>query len=129
MGETPGGIAHVLLVEDSADDAELLEYLLRSAGFQFTLERVDSAAALKAALARRLPTLVLCDFNLPGYDAGDAIDLILGTSPSTPVLMLSHGMRPPDLVGLLARGARAGLHKDQQAQILAAVRPYLAPGG
>jgi len=129
MEVSTGEIAHVLLVDDSADDAELLEHMLRTGGLEFVLERVESAAGLKAALARRAPTLVLCDFNLPGYDAGDAIDLILGTYPDSPILMLSHGMREADLVGLIARGAQGGLRKDQGAQILAAVRPYLAPDG
>ena len=47
----------VLLVEDSADDAELVLRELRRAGYVPTSERVERAATLKAASAICCPTL------------------------------------------------------------------------
>jgi len=41
-----------LLVEDSPADAELLIHELKSAGFDLMCERVETAEAMTAALAR-----------------------------------------------------------------------------
>ena len=42
----------LLLVEDSADDADLILRELRRAGYDPTCERVQTAAEMKAALPR-----------------------------------------------------------------------------
>ena len=43
----------LLLVEDSADDADLMLHELRRAGYDPTCERVQTAEELKAALTWR----------------------------------------------------------------------------
>jgi CheY-like chemotaxis protein len=54
----------VLLVEDSSMDAELLIHALNEAGYEVTHERVETADAMRAALARGWD-LVLSDYNMP----------------------------------------------------------------
>src|SRR5437868_2329089 len=49
----------VLMVEDSEDDARLVLRELRTAGYDLTHERVDTAAALEAALDRHPWDLVI----------------------------------------------------------------------
>ena len=43
----------ILIVEDSEDDAVLLLRHLRGAGYEVTSERVETADAMRAALAAR----------------------------------------------------------------------------
>ena len=57
----------LLLVEDSADDAELLAYALKDAAFEFTATRVETEEEYDAALAGALPDVVLCDYHLPRF--------------------------------------------------------------
>ena len=52
----PLGMLHVLMVEDSPEDAELLSDQMLEEGLQARFERVDNEADLREALARRSPT-------------------------------------------------------------------------
>src|SRR3546814_11549215 len=58
----------VVLVDDSADDAELAMIELRHAGIDAECVRVDSEASLLSALDGPAPQLVLSDVNMPGFD-------------------------------------------------------------
>ena len=60
----------LLLVEDSADDAELVLLALRRGGYQVRPLRVDTAAAMSAALAAGPWDLVLSDYQIPGFGGG-----------------------------------------------------------
>src|SRR3546814_18457883 len=59
----------VVLVDDSADDAELAMIELRHAGIDAECVRVDIDASLLSALAGPPPRLVLSAVNMPGFDA------------------------------------------------------------
>ena len=52
---TPLGPLRILLVEDSAEDAELLCDQMLEAGLECSFERVDSDAEMRALLARPFP--------------------------------------------------------------------------
>ncbi|HLA34918.1 MAG TPA: response regulator [Rhodocyclaceae bacterium] len=60
---------HVLLLEDSATDAELALRVLRKAGLEFD------------ALKSHRPDIVLADFNLPGFDGMQALALVREQAP------------------------------------------------
>ncbi len=78
------GIAlRVLIAEDSEDDALLLVRELRRGGYEPVYERVDTAAALQAALARQSWDLVIGDHSMPHF-TGTA-----STSPSSVCLARS----------------------------------------
>ena len=66
---------HTVIVEDSDDDAALIVLQLRRGGFDVSYERVQTADALQAALATRLPDVVICDYNLPSFSAEDALGI------------------------------------------------------
>jgi len=70
----------VLVVEDDRDTRELLESVLRLAGFD-VVSCVDVPAA-RVALAQRRPDVVLLDFMLPGED-GLSLCSWLGQNPDT----------------------------------------------
>ena len=79
----------VLIVEDSEDDAQLLERQLRLGGYDAQVTRVDSLADLRAALAQLELDLVLSDFALPGFTALDALALLRETRPELPFIVVS----------------------------------------
>ena len=75
----------VLLVEDSAADAELLLRELRRAGYEPTSDRVESAATLRAALERTPWDLVISDHGLPAFSAPEALALVQETGVDVPL--------------------------------------------
>ena len=62
---------HVLVIDDSADDAVLIVRALGRAGLDITSSRADTADGVAAALAERVPDVVISDYNMPGFGVED----------------------------------------------------------
>ena len=56
----------ILLVEDNAPHAELVEHFLRESGLQFRIDRVDTQQAFVAYLERQPPDMILSDYGTTG---------------------------------------------------------------
>ena len=97
----------VLLVDDSADDAELAMIELRHAGIDADCVRVDSEASLHAALDASEPQLVLSDVNMPGFDGRRALAIVRERAPGARFVFLTgaiEGGPPlPDADGVLLK--------------------------
>ena len=103
----PGTTWRVLLVEDSADDAELTEYALRKGGLRVECRRAYTAAAVEQALREFAPQVVVSDVNLPGFSGIEALAAARAHDPALPFVFLTGGMAPhetpPDADGLLLK--------------------------
>jgi two-component system, NarL family, sensor histidine kinase UhpB len=116
---------HILLVEDSPDDAELLKQTLLQAGLKSTLYRVDSAAAMTEALAQRSWDIVISDYNLPGFSGTEALQLLRAQSAYIPFIMASGRIGEEEAVALLKSGADDYVMKDKLARLAPAVERSL----
>lgn len=82
----------VLLLEDSDADAELIERELRRTSMPTVIERVDSRTAFTAALDNFSPDVVLCDHALAEFDSRAALELLRGTRPATPFIIVTGAL-------------------------------------
>lgn len=119
-------VVRVLHLEDSPDDAALAAAHLRHAGIAASVSRVDTRDAFVAALDEFRPDLILCDFNLPGFDGAQALALARERHPEIPVIMVSGELRDESAVEMLKAGARDFVLKDRLARLGDAVRRALA---
>src|SRR5437867_10597702 len=69
----PGVPVRFLIVEDSEDDAALIERELRRGGFFPVCHRVDTAEAMRAALVGEAWDLVMSDHSMPQFSAPAAL--------------------------------------------------------
>ena len=69
------GELRILLVEDSAEDAELTSIELREAGLHVECRLVADEAGMRDTLATFRPHLIVSDLNLPGFSAASALKL------------------------------------------------------
>jgi CheY-like chemotaxis protein len=83
--DTPRG--HILLVEDSLDQAHLITFLLEQAGFKVTLAQDGIRGCQLAEDGDWI--LVLTDLNLPGKDGMEVITAAKSHAPDTPVLAMT----------------------------------------
>ncbi len=67
---------HVLLVEDSAEDAQWLLRELRAGGYAPTYARVETAEAMRAALADETWDAIIADHALPRFSGLAALALM-----------------------------------------------------
>ena len=96
----------VLLVEDSERDAALFKLYLRRGGYDADVQQVDSRAALAAQLQAGPWDVVVSDFNLPGFDAFAARDMVQESERDLPFVVLSADFSPAMTEQLAAAGIR-----------------------
>ena len=101
-----GVSARVLVVEDSSDDAALVERTLRAAGFDLTSRRVETAEEMATALAESSWDAILADYRLPHFSGTAALAQAGEHDPDLPVLIVSGTIGEEVAVELMRAGAR-----------------------
>lgn len=100
--ETP---VHILIVEDSATQAEQLRYILEQHGYDATVAR-NGREALEA-IQRQIPTLIISDVVMPEMDGYDLCHRIKSDEnlQRIPVILLTALSDPIDVIRGLECGA------------------------
>jgi two-component system, response regulator len=125
---TAGTSLRVLLVEDSAADATMLEYELGRAGYDVSALRVDSAQRMEAALAAEDWELIISDFTLPGFVALDALEIARRHDSTVPFIVVSGTLSDQAGQSVLRAGANDYLSKDDLRRLASCVARLLADG-
>ena len=115
----------ILMLEDVATDAELVQRELDREGFTFEAQRVSSQDAFEEALADENLDLILADYSLPGFDGMTALDLATDQRPHVPVVFVSGAIGEERAIETLKRGATDYVLKDQLSRLGPAVRRAL----
>ena len=114
-----------LLVEDSLQDAELLIHALTSGGYDVTCERVETADALRAALARGGWDIVLSDYSLPTFSGPEALRVTQDMQCDLPFIIVSGTIGEETAVSALKAGAHDFLIKGRLARLGPAIEREL----
>jgi DNA-binding response OmpR family regulator len=118
---------HVLIVEDDASIAQLLEFMMQREGYTVETCR-DGRAAERRIAEGALPALAVMDVMLP-YKDGFELIAVLRRQPGwarVPVLMLSAKSHEPDIVRALEAGSNGYVVKPFQPQeVMARVRQLI----
>jgi signal transduction histidine kinase len=112
---------HVLIVEDSPDDAELICLELREAGYEPVPERVDSAAQMAAALNGGHWDVVIADHTMPTFDAPQALRLLQSSGQDLPFIIVSGSINEEVAVAAMRAGAHDFVMKDRLTRLATAV--------
>src|SRR5213594_3457117 len=99
------GLVRVLMVEDVADDAALVERELRRAGITGATRRVDSERGFREALQTFGPDIILTDHSLPTFGAADALRIALLETPDTPVIVVTGSLDEETAAEYIKAGA------------------------
>ncbi len=111
----------ILLIEDSAEDAELTCIELVDAGLEVECIRVESESAMQGALGEFTPQLVLSDLGLPGFSASRALQIVRSQTPRARFVIFS-GTAQCDHPGV--PGTDGWLCKRDAAQLPALIREW-----
>ena len=113
------------MVEDSPEDAALLEATLRAGGFALDVHRVTNRPDFLAALERGGWDLVLLDYSLPGFDARQALEILRERGGPARALVVSGTVGEDDLVETMRAGAVDYVQKEHLSRLVPAVRREL----
>lgn len=122
----PARPLRILLVEDNADDALLLERHLRKYGFKPSLRRVETPSEMTEVLnGPELPEIILADYNLPEFSGMEALAMAQASGLDLPFIMLSGVMTETTAVESMRAGAHDYVTKQNLARLVPAVEREL----
>ena len=79
----------VLFIEDSEDDARLIEGQLVRGGYAVQSQRVAAAPGLAAALAESEWDVIIADYSLPRFNVAQALRLLQESGRDLPFIIVS----------------------------------------
>jgi CheY-like chemotaxis protein len=103
----------VLLVEDDAGDALLVEELVADSALKIRLQWVRSMAEATEALAAGVPDCVLLDLNLPDAHGLEAVSRVRANAKQTAVVVLTGLAEEETGLAAVAAGAQDYLVKGR----------------
>jgi PAS domain S-box-containing protein len=108
---------HILALEDSPRDFEIVRELLKDAGFDIRMYRVENEPDFISALSQNQYDLILADFNLPEYDVYSAIKEAVRQCPEVPLIVVSGSIGEVTAIELIKLGAVDYVLKDKPERL------------
>ncbi len=115
----------ILILEDVAFDAELIEYELRREGVKFLSKRVETKENFIMELEELKPDLILADHSLPKFDGLSALKIASEKCPYTPFLFVSGKIGEEFAVNALKEGATDYIFKNNLSKLVPAIQRAL----
>jgi two-component system, cell cycle sensor histidine kinase and response regulator CckA len=111
----------ILLIEDSDDDAFLIERELRRGLPVASLRRVQDAPAMREALNGGDFDVVVSDWSLPSFGASGALDVVRQQDVDLPFIITSGTIDEQTAVAALRAGAHDFILKTNLARLVPAI--------
>ncbi|HEY2082034.1 MAG TPA: PAS domain S-box protein [Verrucomicrobiae bacterium] len=112
---------HLLIIDDSEDDALLIARELEKQNFQLSYQRVEDAAGLNAALDARVWDLILSDYYMPGFTGAQALELCRQKAFDAPFIIVSGRIGEEVAVDMMKAGASDYIMKDDLPRLAPAI--------
>ena len=107
-GPLPGSAEHplkALIIEDSPEDAFLLQATLENNGFQVSSRRVDTATGVNTALDEVDWDIIFSDHRMPNFDSIEALAILKRRTLDIPFIIVSGSILEEVAVDCMRNGA------------------------
>ncbi len=115
----------ILLLEDNAPHAELVEHFLRESGLGFNLTRVETRDGYIEQLEQHPPDMILSDYALPSFDGYAALAIAKDKMPNIPFIFVTGTMGEEVAIETLKNGATDYVLKTRLGRLGPAVHRAL----
>ena len=96
----------ILMLEDVATDAELVERELRKGELDFTATLTTTEEDFERELIEFRPDVILADYSLPGFDGVEALSIAQDRCPDVPFVFVSGAIGEELAIETLKKGRR-----------------------
>ena len=111
----------ILMLEDSAVDAEIVQRLLKKESRPFAFRLSVNKTSFMEALTDFQPDLVLADNALPQFSAIEALQIVQQQLPHIPFILVTGTVSEEFAAGIIKKGADDYVLKDRLARLPAAI--------
>jgi signal transduction histidine kinase len=111
----------ILLIEDSEDDAILLERVLRKDGLKPELKRISTSDEMKQSLDEGSWDAILCDYMMPEFSIPDAMKEVAKRGLDLPFIIVSGTISDEIAVQMMKSGAHDYLTKHNLSRLVPAI--------
>jgi two-component system, NarL family, sensor histidine kinase UhpB len=118
-------ILKILMLEDNADEAEMMLRLLKKTSLRFESLLVMNKEDFLLALEDFKPDLILSDNSLPQFNATDALEIIHERSIHVPFILVTGTVSDEFAASIIKLGADDYILKDRLERLPAAIRSAL----
>jgi signal transduction histidine kinase/CheY-like chemotaxis protein len=115
----------ILLLEDDAHDAELIQELLEADHFVCEVTRVQTRAEFVAGLENAGINLILADYKLPSFDGLSALKLALDARADLPFIFVSGSLGEEVAIEAVKIGATDYVVKSRLSRLVPSVQRAL----
>jgi diguanylate cyclase (GGDEF)-like protein len=116
---------HMLVVDDSEDDAFLLYSELAARGAHVDYQRVDNAVDLASALQTGDWEVIICDHNMPGFDSFAALEVLKQSEQDIPFIIYSGQISDQQAVTAMHGGVNDYIPKGNFAKLIPVIEREL----
>src|SRR5262249_35968583 len=117
--------ANILLVEDNANDAELIVSELTKAHLLFEASKVDKQKQFLQGLDEFQPHVILADYSLPQFTALDALRLLRQKQSEVPLILVTGSHSEEVAVECMKEGAEDYILKSSLKRLPSALQKTL----
>lgn len=111
----------ILMVEDSPEDAGLIQRELKKEGIDYTATIVSTKAGFEKELIEFLPDVVLCDHSLPQFNSMEALRVFLLHNVNIPFILVTGSVSEEFAVESLTAGADDYILKSSLKRLPSAI--------
>jgi len=115
----------ILIVDDSEDDALLVERELRRGGLETICKRVDSAKSMSDAIMSQSWDVIVTDHNMPGFSSQEALSIVKQYALDVPFIIVSGSIGEDIAVEAMKAGAHDYIMKDNLTRLIPAIEREL----
>jgi diguanylate cyclase (GGDEF)-like protein len=116
---------NLLLIEDSEDDALLVERALRQAGYEVNLTQVDTAEGLQEVLRTSSFDIAVADYTMPTFSGTRALAILREQGVDVPFIFVSGTIGEDIAVAAMKTGASDYIVKGNLGRLAPAVEREL----
>lgn len=111
-------LLHILVVEDSQDDTELLMNEVRRGGYVPLYERVETAESMQTTLNQQAWDIIISDYRMPHFSGIDALAVLQESDYDLPFIIVSGVIGEEQAVAAMRAGAHDYLMKDNLIRLV-----------
>jgi len=116
---------HVLVMDDSGEDVDRCVRTLRMHGYNVRADLASRLDEFMEQLRQASYDVILCEFQLPGWNALEVLDRLEKLEQKTPFILVTGSLDDATAAMVIDRGAHDYILKDRLGRLPLAVRRVL----